>query len=266
MKKFLKNNLKLFVGIFIGIVLSIGTSYAATILFNADEVHYDNSTSGMKSTDVQAALDELYAKRPTGTAGAGQVLTGYTFSNNTESGINGSMPNRGAWSKSVSSTTAQTGAAGYYSSVSCAKAANSGTFTTSTNSTAVDMGANQNYRYVNTTGVYNAGKSAASASRVKVWSGSTLGNVSVNLSGYSWVYIKVTGGSTLLLQVNGAAGWVANDTTSPDGMWGSWVGARQFKATSSGITALSGTRCGTENHWGNVWLYITEVWGIKNLS
>ena len=201
-----------------------------------------------------------------GDAGAANVLTGKTFYSDSGTKQTGTMANNGAWSKSVSSTTAQTGGAGYYSSVSCAKAANTGTFTTSTNSSAVDMGANQNYRYVNTTGVYNAGKSAGAASWVSVWSGNTLGNISVNLSSYKYVVIKVTGGSMLILQVNGAAGWVANDTTSPDGNWSSWVGARQYKATSSGITALSGTRCGVENHWGNVWLYVTNVWGIKNLN
>lgn len=326
LKKFLKNNLKLFIGFVLGSLLSGFTVYASTIYYNGENVGYDNTTSGMTADNVQDALDELYSLR-TGTATAGKVLAGYTFSNVNGIGLTGTMTNNGAvsetvgigdsytipkgyhngngtvsgptlsgnaaagnvlsgktfysnsaeqktgtmanngsWSKTVSSTTATTGGAGYYSSVSCAKAANTGTFTTSTNGTAVDMGANQNYRYVNTTGVYNAGKSAAAASRVKVWSGSTLGNISVNLSSYTWVYIKVTGGSTLLLQVNGAAGWVANDTTSPDGNWSSWVGARQYKATSSGITALSGTRCGVENHWGNVWLYVTEVWGIKNLS
>lgn len=261
MKKFLKNNLKLFVGIFVGIVLSIGTSYAATILFNADEVHYDNSTSGMSSTDVQAALDELYAKRPTGTAGAGQVLTGYTFSNGTGTGINGAMANRGSWSKSVSTTTAQTGAAGYYSSVSCAKAANSGTFTTSTNSSAVDMGANQNYRYVNTTGVYNAGvsagKSAAAASRVKVWSGnSNAETISVNLSAYSWVYVITDNGgnygSAIFLQVGGAKKYVCV-TQSGSGEY-----CKYIQATKSGITKSDAPQ------WDFVG--IREIWGIKNLS
>ena len=35
---------------------------AATYLYNADEVSYDNSNSTLTSTDVQSALDELYNK------------------------------------------------------------------------------------------------------------------------------------------------------------------------------------------------------------
>ncbi len=49
----------LIIGIVIGMII-MGTSVYATILYQSSEVGYDNSTSGLSSTDVQAALDELY--------------------------------------------------------------------------------------------------------------------------------------------------------------------------------------------------------------
>ena len=52
-KEFVRNNIKFFVGIIFGILLSIGTSFAATIIYDSDQVRYDNTTSGMASTDVQ---------------------------------------------------------------------------------------------------------------------------------------------------------------------------------------------------------------------
>ena len=61
-KNFLKNNIKLFVGIIIGIIISGTSVYAATILFNSNQVGYDNTSSGMSATNVQDALDELYTK------------------------------------------------------------------------------------------------------------------------------------------------------------------------------------------------------------
>ena len=58
----MKSKLKdiLFVGIIIFLVVT-GIN-AATYLYNADEVSYDNSNSTLTSTDVQSALDELYTK------------------------------------------------------------------------------------------------------------------------------------------------------------------------------------------------------------
>lgn len=46
-------------------VLSITTVYAATILFASNQVSYDNTTSGLSSTNVQGALDELYTRANT---------------------------------------------------------------------------------------------------------------------------------------------------------------------------------------------------------
>ena len=65
MKKLIKSNIKLIIGILIGMVLSITTVYAATILFASNQVSYDNTTSGLSSTNVQGALDELYTRANT---------------------------------------------------------------------------------------------------------------------------------------------------------------------------------------------------------
>jgi hypothetical protein len=64
--KYIKSNIKLVIGILIGAVLSGTTVYAATILFNSNQVVYDNTSSGMSATNVQGALDELYTKANTG--------------------------------------------------------------------------------------------------------------------------------------------------------------------------------------------------------
>lgn len=132
-------------------------------------------------------------KDPTGTAAAGDVLSGKTFANAASDAIvTGTMPNNGTVTKTLdTSTTSYTIAKGYHSgsgkvsltkeekTVTASRSAQtvtpssgkvlskvtvnkypdaSGTFTTSSNSSAVDMGATNNYRYVNTTGVYSAGR------------------------------------------------------------------------------------------------------------
>lgn len=60
-KEIIKKNVKLVIGIIIGAVVSGGTVYAATILA-ANQVGYDNTSSGISSTNVQGALDELYTR------------------------------------------------------------------------------------------------------------------------------------------------------------------------------------------------------------
>lgn len=54
--------MKLLIGIVIGTIISGGSVYAATILFASNQVSYNNSSSGLSSTNVQAALDELNTK------------------------------------------------------------------------------------------------------------------------------------------------------------------------------------------------------------
>ena len=61
MQDVLKNNIKLIIGIFIGILISTVSVYAAGELF-ASNITYDNTTSGLTSTNVQSALNELGEK------------------------------------------------------------------------------------------------------------------------------------------------------------------------------------------------------------
>ena len=57
-KSFMKNNKKIFIGILIGVLISGGSVYAASIL--SKDVSYDNSSSKLTSTNVQGAIDEVY--------------------------------------------------------------------------------------------------------------------------------------------------------------------------------------------------------------
>ena len=59
-KKFIKNNIKLVIGIMIGLAIagSIGV-YAATVIASSS-VSYDNSDSGLEATNLQDAIDEVY--------------------------------------------------------------------------------------------------------------------------------------------------------------------------------------------------------------
>ena len=60
-KKLFQNNYKFILGIFIGIILSTTTVYAANTIYSKN-VTYDNSNSGLSATNVQDALDETYTK------------------------------------------------------------------------------------------------------------------------------------------------------------------------------------------------------------
>ena len=64
-KVFLKNNIKLFLGIIIGGIVFGTIGVYAAILYASSDVSYDNTTSGLTSTNVQDALDELYTKANT---------------------------------------------------------------------------------------------------------------------------------------------------------------------------------------------------------
>ena len=60
MKKIWKDNAKLILVIVISVVLASGVSYATVTMYASNTVSYDNTTSGLRSTNVQGALDELY--------------------------------------------------------------------------------------------------------------------------------------------------------------------------------------------------------------
>lgn len=60
----IKQNAKAIAAFLLGIALTGGTVYAATVL-PSSQVGYDNSASGLAATDVQGALDELNTKANT---------------------------------------------------------------------------------------------------------------------------------------------------------------------------------------------------------
>jgi len=57
-KNNIKKNLLFFIGVIIGVLLTSTTVYAA-ILYQSSEVGYTGTRSGLTSTDVQSAIDEL---------------------------------------------------------------------------------------------------------------------------------------------------------------------------------------------------------------
>lgn len=63
-KKILKNNVKVLVGIIIGTMVTGTGVYAATVI-NASDVSYKNASSEMTSTNVQGAIEELNTKATT---------------------------------------------------------------------------------------------------------------------------------------------------------------------------------------------------------
>ena len=65
LKFFVNDNFKVVVAFIIGIILSSTGVYAATKYYNGVNVSYSNTTSGLSSTDVQGAIDELYLKTKT---------------------------------------------------------------------------------------------------------------------------------------------------------------------------------------------------------
>lgn len=61
MKTILKRNYKLILGVIIGTVISVIAVYAETLL-SSSNIAYNNSSSGLKSTDMNGAINELYDK------------------------------------------------------------------------------------------------------------------------------------------------------------------------------------------------------------
>ena len=110
-----------------------------------------------------AAYDAGAGSSKVGTAAAGDVLTGKTFTNASSVGANGSMPNRGAVSYTFTpgiSEQTYTVQAGYHNgsgTVKCAKVDAKKVLAANETGTNVDMGGA--YRYVNAKAVYDAGVS-----------------------------------------------------------------------------------------------------------
>ncbi len=63
MKKVIKNNYKILIGIIIGIVIiSVSIVYAESTMIDSEEVTYDNKESHGDYTNVQESIDELYER------------------------------------------------------------------------------------------------------------------------------------------------------------------------------------------------------------
>ena len=62
MKKIVKKNYKILIGIVIGIIVSTAVTYGAEQLISGNEVLYNNGASQGTSDNVQGAIDELYNK------------------------------------------------------------------------------------------------------------------------------------------------------------------------------------------------------------
>ncbi len=60
MQNIWKKNAKLMLILLLDIVIISGATYAATTMYESNTVGYDNTSSGLNSTNVQGALDELY--------------------------------------------------------------------------------------------------------------------------------------------------------------------------------------------------------------
>ena len=75
--KVLKKNYKLLIGIIIGSIITGTTVYAATVL-TSNQVSYDNTSSGLNSTTVKNALDELTEKAKN-TNSKNNIVIAYTY-------------------------------------------------------------------------------------------------------------------------------------------------------------------------------------------
>jgi hypothetical protein len=106
------------------------------------------------------------------------------------------------------------------------------------------------------------------ASRVTVWSGSSTGNISVNLSGYSWVYVTLKTDADYPEQPQGSCMLPVGGGARAAGIMGRTYGwglvncySISLTATTSGITRGD---IAPDAHASDY--IITSVVGIKNLS
>ncbi len=76
----MKSNIKILIGIIVGIIVSSSCIVVAKTIFSSEEVSYSNSTSGGSASNVKGALDELYAR------------AGYQKEEYTEEILNGADP------------------------------------------------------------------------------------------------------------------------------------------------------------------------------
>ena len=58
-KGYIKKNI---IGFIVGVILCMGSLVYAVVTFPSNEVSYDNTESGLQSTTVKGAIDELYTE------------------------------------------------------------------------------------------------------------------------------------------------------------------------------------------------------------
>ncbi|MCI8347102.1 MAG: hypothetical protein HFJ12_04040, partial [Bacilli bacterium] len=79
-KKSVGKNYKLMLGFVIGVIVSGIGVYAATTI-TSENIFYDNSKSGLTSTDLKGAIDELYEKyEKSDIRKQGNFVSAYTYS------------------------------------------------------------------------------------------------------------------------------------------------------------------------------------------
>jgi len=74
---FFKSGFKYIVFFILGIIVASSGVFAA-VTITASNVNYDNSSSGLSSTNVQGAIDELYAKAG-GSSSKSNFVSAYTY-------------------------------------------------------------------------------------------------------------------------------------------------------------------------------------------
>lgn len=134
----------------------VGTNTNAQTVGNV-EIAYNN---GYPSYKYNGAWRRF--KDPTGTASAGDVLSGKTFANAaSDTLVTGTMSNRGSATRSINAGSTSTIAAGYYSggTITANRYHDDNTYSFGSNTGGtVDLGVGHNYRRVNAGNVYQKGK------------------------------------------------------------------------------------------------------------
>ena len=85
LKKLFKN--RIFLCVFTALIVGTTSVYAVTY-FPSNQVTYDNKTSGLKSSDVQGAIDELYS-----TCSSSMAAGDYLYYSVNNYGVNGTASN-----------------------------------------------------------------------------------------------------------------------------------------------------------------------------
>jgi hypothetical protein len=137
-----------------------GTGYVDTSgAYNAGVTAADGRAN-TSSTNYKTGYNAGVAATKKGTAGAAQVLSGYTFTNSSSVGASGTMTNRGAISTTISANSSYTIPAGYHNG--SGKVSSSGLYKVKTGSFNKTGSNGTGYQSVSTglskvSGIYGAG-------------------------------------------------------------------------------------------------------------